>query len=384
VDGTLVHTHTHSMHTHTLSHSTHTRTATRAGTSMQGGHAHTPYTAMHRCIPSHPTHIITRPRAAQSCTGNCLDEHLASAAAAMGATLTADGSRLELPGGGSLDLSALPDKLFAVEAASLAAGVAAQLARRSPDGRADEATLLEATLVGVAGVEAAYGRDSAPASGARSALVSLLQAQVAQLDAKYGGDVTYQAAAFSAPALGRGASGAADVMGWKVGRCTRVCRAPACARRLPQPRLVHATEHAPSSPPPAGLPLTLSTLISPAPLHACRSPLQGGRAPRAARRRAVASGRPGGRVEEVRVQGGRVRRLPRRALLLARRGLVHGLHAVQAGGWSTQGGWDLSPPSLALFLPLSSLPTPSPRSHTPSTVCLAQDTLLFGGGRKHE
>ncbi|KAG1668591.1 hypothetical protein FOA52_007326 [Chlamydomonas sp. UWO 241] len=151
-----------------------------------------------------------------SCTGNCLDEHLASAASAMGATLMADGSRLNLPGGGSLDLSALPDKLFAVEAASLTAGVAAQLAHSSPDGRADEVTVLEATLVGIAGVEAAYGRDSATASGARSVLVALLQAQVVQLDAKYGGDVTYQAAAFSAAGRCRGASGASDVMGWKA------------------------------------------------------------------------------------------------------------------------------------------------------------------------
>lgn len=57
----------------------------------------------------------------QDCIGNCLEEHLVGAAGCMHAQ-HAD-SKLTFATGANLDLSSLSDKMFAVEAASLYAGM---------------------------------------------------------------------------------------------------------------------------------------------------------------------------------------------------------------------------------------------------------------------
>uniref|UniRef100_A0A7R9W1R6 DUF7794 domain-containing protein n=1 Tax=Chlamydomonas euryale TaxID=1486919 RepID=A0A7R9W1R6_9CHLO len=142
-----------------------------------------------------------------ACSGNCLDEHMEAATAGMGAVVS--GSVITLPGGEQLRLDHLPDKLFAVEAASLHSGVEAHL--HGIDG-GSAPSLLEITLVGLHGLEEAYTRDSAVAAAARSSLLAMLKALVAKIDAAYGGDVTYQVAGFQVPAEVT----VSEVMDWKT------------------------------------------------------------------------------------------------------------------------------------------------------------------------
>lgn len=141
----------------------------------------------------------------QQCSGNCLDEHLATAAESMGATATESG--VLLPGGAMLDMGNLPDKLFLVEIASLYSGVKAQIQASG----ANAPPVLEVTLVGLHGLESTYGATSDAVSGARKALLTLLQDMVSMLDAKFHGDVTYQASRFEVSSQAT----VANIMGWK-------------------------------------------------------------------------------------------------------------------------------------------------------------------------
>jgi hypothetical protein len=65
----------------------------------------------------------------QGCVGNCLEEFLPAASGCM--HVTHSESQLTFPSGASLDFNSLSDKMFAIEAASLYAGLQSQMQQLS-------------------------------------------------------------------------------------------------------------------------------------------------------------------------------------------------------------------------------------------------------------
>jgi len=143
------------------------------------------------------------------CVGNCLEEFLPAASGCM--HVTHSESQLTFPSGASLDFNSLSDKMFAIEAASLYAGLQSQMQQLSFNLEQD-VHILETTLLGLQGLETTYGSDSEVVVAAREALRNLVKWAIRSLDEGYNGDVTYQVTGFKgAPKK----TTVQEIMGWK-------------------------------------------------------------------------------------------------------------------------------------------------------------------------
>ncbi|GAX78820.1 hypothetical protein CEUSTIGMA_g6257.t1 [Chlamydomonas eustigma] len=148
----------------------------------------------------------------EGCMGNCLEEYLPAASSYMLAEHS--DSQLTFPTGVRLDFDSLSDKMFAIEATSLYAGLQAQIQQLSFNLDQD-IQILETTLLGLQGLEATYGPDSEVVISAREALCNLVKWAVSSLDESFKGDVTYQVTGFKgAPKKNT----VQEIMGWKQER----------------------------------------------------------------------------------------------------------------------------------------------------------------------
>mmetsp|Transcript_3983 Transcript_3983/g.11570 ORF Transcript_3983/g.11570 Transcript_3983/m.11570 type:complete len:383 (+) Transcript_3983:109-1257(+) len=100
------------------------------------------------------------------------------------------------PEGHVLDMDRGPDRLLAMELATLRkAALEAAAARTARNGPADKPQLLEATLVGLQALHSTYGSDSTQVRAAKSMLAGTLQEVWAALHAAHGGRVVVHLAA---------------------------------------------------------------------------------------------------------------------------------------------------------------------------------------------
>lgn len=157
--------------------------------------------------------IFLDQKALQRCQNNCIEEHLPAAAESFGAQLS--GSALTFASGAALDLEKLPDKLFAVEVASLWGGLHDQLVlqHEQADAQQQDVQVYELTLLGLQGLAAAYGAGSKELVAATNAVKSLLASAVASLDKAFSRDLVYQVATFDGVSAKDGR--VESIMQWK-------------------------------------------------------------------------------------------------------------------------------------------------------------------------